>query len=332
MTLRGAIRSIAAAQRRAAREEERRQRHLMRLAKIQAKVNELESAAAEVEEYAERVAQLTSIHHTVGDAVNWQEMVAAPAPISPVNPHRHETAARHALETFRPGFWQRLFKTAEKRHAQLVAALDTARQRDETEHAQDMRRHQVRMEDWSEKHALADAILRGDIDAYRHAITELAPLAEVTDMGCTLEVQNPDARTIEVVLTVESETVVPREVKSLTKTGKLSSKNLPQGKFQELYQDYVCGCVLRTAREFFSFLPINRVVVNVEAALLDPSTGHIRSQTILSVGMPRATIESLNFPALDPSDAMRHFIHRMGFKRSQGFHAVRPLVASEYPN
>lgn len=131
-------------------------------------------------------------------------------------------------------------------------------------------------------------------------------------------------------MVVESEKIVPRESKSLTKAGKLSTKAIPQGKFYELYQDYVCGCALRVARELFSFLPLSRVVVNVNATLLDTSTGHLREQTILAVGIPRATLEKMNLVSVDPSDAMKLFVHRMGCKRSQGFFAVDPLTKVEY--
>jgi hypothetical protein len=72
-------------------------------------------------------------------------------------------------------------------------------------------------------------------------------------------------------------------------------------------------------------------VVPLDLNLLDFATGHLREQTILSVGMPRSTLEHLNFAALDPSDAMTVFPHRMGFKRSQGFSAIPPLASSEYP-
>lgn len=330
MTLRGVLREVAAAQRRAARNEERRQRAHARAVKLQAKIDELERAAAEAEDYTERLSQLVSIHHPVGDVMDWPELSSRPRPAEPARQSRWEEAAVRERDQFKPTFFQRLFGKEPKLRAQLELGVVEARQRDDVSHQGALKLHRQQVEQWEEMNRLSTAIVRGDTLAYRRALEELEPLAEMQEMGCEFEVAFPDSRTAVVDLKVESEKVVPREAKTLTRTGKLSVKAVAQGKFFELYQDYVCGCVLRTAREFFSFLPVTRVTVNVNAMLLDSSTGHLREQTILSVCIPRATCRGMNFAAVDPSDAMALFPHRMGFKRSQGFVAVAPLTAAEY--
>jgi hypothetical protein len=55
---------------------------------------------------------------------------------------------------------------------------------------------------------------------------------------------------------------------------------------------------------------------------LNPATGQIERQVIVSASMPRATLEKLNFTALDPSDSMRNFNHTMKFTKIGGFQAV----------
>jgi len=79
-------------------------------------------------------------------------------------------------------------------------------------------------------------------------------------------------------------------------------------------------------------LPLGRVIAHADTMLLNPSTGHLCNQIILSVGLPRCTLDSLNFTATDPSEAMKLFPHRMGFKRSQGFSPIAPLAPVEYPS
>jgi hypothetical protein len=59
--------------------------------------------------------------------------------------------------------------------------------------------------------------------------------------------------------------------------------------------------------------------------MLDTATGHMTDQPILSVLLPRATMESLEFDALDPSDALRNFNHQMDFKKSKGFSRIEPI-------
>jgi hypothetical protein len=130
-------------------------------------------------------------------------------------------------------------------------------------------------------------------------------------------------------LHVNSDEVIPSEVKGLLKSGKLSVKKMPKTRFYELYQDYVCGCVLRVARELFALLPIEMVIVNAVGNLLNTQTGYMEEQPILSVAIPRKTLEGLNFEMLDPSDSMSNFIHRMTFRKTKGFSAVETLKPSD---
>ena len=331
MTFQGFVRQVAAAQRRAVRNAERMERLQARAAKLQAKLDESERAAAEVEAFEERLQQLTTIHHTVGESINWNEIVAELPPTEPQKSQQREDAAVRTRNEFKPNVWQRLFGGEKKVRLQLDQAIVEAKQRDEVSYQGALKLYRQQFEQWQESNRLAAAIINGDTTAYQKALEELEPLSEMKEVGCEFGFSFPDGRTAEVSLTVEGEKVVPREHKSLTRAGKLSEKPIPKGKYYELYQDYVCGCVLRIGRELFSFLPLTRVIVNVNAVLLDPSTGHVRSQPILSVGMPRPTLGGMNFTSVDPSEAMALFQHRMGFKRSQGFYPIAPLTPQEYP-
>lgn len=332
MTLNGFLRGVNAARKRAARAEERQARLHARALKLQAKVDEIERAAAEAEEFEDRLQQLTTIHHSVGEPMDWTEIRDRPAPPCSQRMTRWEDAAKDERNRFKPSFWQRLLGKEAALRESLEQQIVEARDRDDVSHQAALKLYQQQSAEWHELHELAEAILAGKSESYRRAIEELEPLAELQEIGCELEISFPDALTAVIDLIVESEKVVPREAKSLTRTGKLSTKAIPQGKFQELYQDYVCGCVLRCAREFFSFLPLQRVIVNVGATLLDSASGHSKLQTILTVGITRETLEGVNFTAADPSDSMKLFTHRMGFKRSQGFYPVNALLPEEYPD
>ena len=93
--------------------------------------------------------------------------------------------------------------------------------------------------------------------------------------------------------------------------------------------DFVCGVALRAGRELFAFLPVQTVLVNIQANLLNTRTGHQGLETILSVAMSRTVFSQLNFNRLDPSDAMENFPHRMDFKKTAGFAPVEPFGYEE---
>jgi hypothetical protein len=120
--------------------------------------------------------------------------------------------------------------------------------------------------------------------------------------------------------------VIPSEVKTMTSSGKVSVKPMPKGRFHEIYQDYVCGCMLRVAGEVFAMLPVETLLVTASADLLDSRTGHTTEQPVLSAVMPRTAITRLHFNHLDPSDALENFQHRGDFKASRKDGAFKPII------
>jgi len=104
---------------------------------------------------------------------------------------------------------------------------------------------------------------------------------------------------------------------------------MPQRKFNELYQDQVRSCILRAARELFSILPVKFLIVNAIKNMLNTKTGYKEDQPIISVVIPRETLEQLNFNAIDPSDSMDNFVHNIAFKKSKGFNAVQRVKSTD---
>ena len=104
---------------------------------------------------------------------------------------------------------------------------------------------------------------------------------------------------------------------------------MPKGHFFELYQDYICSCVLRVARESFALLPLKIAIVTAVGKILNTSTGYQEDQPILSVAIPRDTLATLNMDLVDPSDSLQNFVHRMNFKKTQGFGIVKKIESSE---
>ncbi len=160
-------------------------------------------------------------------------------------------------------------------------------------------------------------------------IRETDPFADIQSLGSSFEFNVPDQRTIGAVFRVNADEVIPLETRSLLKSGKLSVKRIPTSKFNELYQDYVCSCVLRVAREILALLPVEFVIVTALGTLLDTRSGHIEEQPIVSAAIPRRTLERLNMASIDPSDSMSNFVHRMGFRKTKGFSAIAQVEPSE---
>ncbi|WP_205068210.1 hypothetical protein [Bacillus mesophilum] len=111
----------------------------------------------------------------------------------------------------------------------------------------------------------------------------------------------------------------------MTKTGKLSEKDMPQTMYLDIFQDYVCSCAIRIARDMFAILPFKSVVVNAMDEQLNTATGKIEAAVILSVKFDKDVLNTLHFEAIDCSDSMSNFVHNMDFKKTKGFKPVEKL-------
>ena len=86
---------------------------------------------------------------------------------------------------------------------------------------------------------------------------------------------------------------------------------------------------MRVAREVFNHLPVDNVRVNAVSDILNSKTGFLEEQAIVSVFIPRQTLEKMNLGSIDPSDSMDNFKHHMQFKKTDGFKPVEKVSVPE---
>ncbi|MCM3729891.1 hypothetical protein M3226_30680 [Neobacillus cucumis] len=126
---------------------------------------------------------------------------------------------------------------------------------------------------WERDVKIATKVIEGDIDTYFGVIQEFNPLDHLTEFASSFEFFADDSKMMEIEFDVHSETVVPKEQLSLTKTGKLSVKQITKSKYFDIQQDYVCSCVLRIARDMFALLPWDTVYIHTTDTIMDITTG-----------------------------------------------------------
>ena len=295
------------------RDAQKRLRELERQSKEQAKLSAIEQARLEVETYEGGLEVLLSVHKEQGEVWDWFEFATALPPHSPRRFYHHEFKARQVA---------------------VNQALDEVRARDEREFQEALQAHTQEMAEWERMKAIARRILAGEHKAYTEALVEFSALAEISDLGSGLHFTVHNAKLVECGLKVNGLQAIPSELKTLTSTGKVSIKAMPKARFHEIYQDYVCGCVLRVAREIFALLPVETVLVTATADALDPRTGQTVEQPVLSVAFPRGALEHLDFEHLDPSDAMENFLHHGDAKASRKsgeFERITALTPADLP-
>lgn len=322
MGWKGTVRSIGAAVRAAERDAKRRQREIERRQRQYEKMKELEQAAYEVEVFENHIEIIQSVHKDCSESIDWKRISTSKEPKKPENLKKHEKEARSKAKNFNPGIIDKIFKKAESKKKKLEENIGLSIQKDESEYNAAISAWEEKVADWKESVSHAKQLLNGDGKAKIKTIKELNPFSEISNLGSNISVSSDSNGIIEAMIHVHGEEIVPNEAKSLLKSGKLSVKKMPKGTFNEIYQDYVCSCILRVGREILAIIPDNLVVVTAVDELLNTKTGHLEKMPILSVCISRKTINSLNMNSIDPSDSMGNFIHNMSFKKTKGFEPV----------
>lgn len=158
---------------------------------------------------------------------------------------------------------------------------------------------------WDYLKARADCVLNGDLDTYFEIISDMNPVDDLLRFGSEFECGTEDPRMLSVHFKVNSSQVL-RDV-----------DHLPRTEYNELLQDYVCGCAIRVARDLFALLPFRRIIIDAENS----------GDDILSVEFTRDNMEGIDYSNIDASEFVCQFLHRMSFTLQDGFSKIVPLDA-----
>ena len=301
-----------------ARPERKRQMALREQMRRQEIMDALQQAQLEVEAFQNRLEMLLSVHKECSEPIDWKMLSQQAPPFEKGQPGPNEQAAREKLEAYEPGFFEKLFRRDDDRKKQLQEEVEKGKALDVDLY-----------DEWEATKEVAERVLAGDPEAYKMAIETMAPFDDIVDLGSGFDFHFIDQDVVEVTFHVEPQEVIPDTVKSLTKTGRLSQRKMGKTMFYAYYQDYVCSCVIRVARELFALLPIRTVVIHADDTELNTATGHDETITILSVRIHREDFQTINFDRIDCSDAIESFEHHMHFLKTKGFQKVNKLSLTE---
>ncbi len=284
------------------------------------------AAANEVAQYEAYVDSLQGLHRQFSASWDWEALATEPPPPEPVRSHANEERARKALETYTPGFFDKLFGKDKKERAKLEAAIPHESKKDTEAYDAALSQWREDVASWQKYRDVGQRIIQRDQAVYPEALELTGAFDEVAQYRTV--VKSGEARPDAILLTAEitDDEIVPTEVIKQLASGKLSTKAMPKGQYWELYQDHVCSCALRLGCEAFAALPVERAIINIGKSAVSSVTGHPELVTYLAVHFTRKQLQAVNLEAIDPSDSMGNFSHRMTFRKTKGFEPVDAIT------
>jgi hypothetical protein len=326
MGYKGTIRSISSAVKQMERDSIRRQKELDKQKKNYEKMQELEKAEYEFNTYENYIDRITSLQKDCGPVCNWKELIDKNPPEKPIKLREKEIHYQNVLDNYKPDLIDKIFRLKEKNISKIKEKISNGIIQDDKDYSFKINNYEIELNEYERIVNISKNVLKGNIDYYKQVVEDFSPFSEIKNIGSNIEIEYISSDKLLATLNVHDENIIPKKSKSLLKSGKLSIKDTPVGKYNELYQDYICSALLRIARELTAILPVEEIICTAKGKVLNTSTGKKVNVPLLSVLFVRETMATLNFDMLDPSDCMSNFKHNMKFVKNKGFSPVEEII------
>ncbi len=217
------------------REANRRRKELEKHQKAAAKLEELQQAKYAVEVFENRIEMLLSVHKECSAPVDWQELAKqSQVPEKPLEDFSKSENARKAYENYTPSRFAKAFGGNSKK-ARLKEQIDLAVEEDLQANAKRQKEYEEAKHNHETITDIASRLRQKEPTVYIDIINSISPFEEFGYFGTSVEFEVNSANTVTATLTAKSDDVVPKRAKSLTKTGKLSVRDMPKSRFNEIY-------------------------------------------------------------------------------------------------
>lgn len=196
-------------------------------------------------------------------------------------------------------------RTIAESHSQVLQAeLIRDREALERSHASELRELE---QEWAAEEGrltrIRNAPINGDLEIMS-GVLEAELENEPVPVPLIVELELNSIHDVKLEFMLPDLDEVPEARTTLTKTGKLSTRNMSQRDRVALYNDLCTGLALRLVNETLRVLStVDVVEVFGIASGIDPATGHQSDFVSLHLQVSRSQLTSLNFDAVDPSSS-----------------------------
>lgn len=130
---------------------------------------------------------------------------------------------------------------------------------------------------WDYLHDVALKVCQGDIDTYLKVIQDINPYEDLMDYAENFEFGSDSSDEMHISFTVKTD--------------------IADATQDELFEDYVCACAIRVARDTFALLPVEKTHITVE----------IEGRIVIDVWFDLNRFGKIKFSYSDPSEIIEYF-------------------------
>jgi len=295
-----------------------------RIEKARQKTIEIQNAYKAVNDWKNYVLTLKTIHLKSSPVIDWIKIKNTKKPCEPKREYKNEEFARNKLENFKPTFFDKLFGLVPKKINKLKELLEQAKIKDKNENDANYIKYLDIFKDWEKLQEISLGVEKNQIEFYKKALEYFNPFSKIGEIGNQINI-NLENEFIDINLSVNSLDVIPDYELKQTSTGKLSKTNMSKTRFNELYQQHVCSCILRVGREIFAHLPYKYSRINATTKIVNCKNGNIEEKMILSVIFSVDSMQKINFGLSEPLDNIKIFTNNMSIDKINGFNPVNSV-------
>lgn len=278
--------------------------------KEQDKLAEIEQNKLTVEESELYLELVRSFRKDYSEPIDWVAISEGKHLLELNN--QKELAAAQDVKDYKPTWRDILFGRTEFRRNQLLELVEEAKQLDI-----------AIVENAKQKQQLANSILNFDLTAYEEVLEDEIPFDDILEIGAQINYNVLSPTSISFEIDIKSKDTVPTTKLSLTKTGKISERNMTKTQYFDIYQDFISSIAIRLGRDGFNLLPLRTIYVHVNDQI--EIDGILSVGAVISVKFEVDKFNSINFETCDCSDTIETFEHNMNFKKTKGLNLVTRL-------
>jgi hypothetical protein len=281
---------MEAAGKRADRENKRRR-------KQQTRINSINQASSEVDQFDTYIRKITSFHTHAQEPIDWKVISEDPKPQKPKRKDfSKEQEAKEKLAIFTPNFFINLFKLENFWRERLEKAIPKAKLADEKDYEETISQYEKDHQEWKKQKKTADNLLKKDVTIYNEVLKEygfLFSFKGISVKEAKFPFEKGKVQTINIL--APGIDLVPTVIKKQNQSGTLSVRDMPKTRRSEIFEDMICSFALGVGAEFLAVILEDMVIINALVDMVNQSTGHQEATPVLSIAISSETIKKSIF-------------------------------------